>query len=121
MLPNSVFGVSAALAKTTACVNVIDIAQHCPLDRMVLESDAPFLAGEPREIPRVAVKVAELKGVNAAKVLAATNRNCECFYNLCRSKSDDIERLPSLLSESEAPKEPYVVWSAPVCGTSPLR
>eukprot|EP00438_Fugacium_kawagutii_P005020 Skav210049 [mRNA] locus=scaffold1016:25471:26652:+ [translate_table: standard] len=35
-------------------------AVHCPLDRMVLETDAPYLATEPFEIPALAEKVAEL-------------------------------------------------------------
>ena len=36
-------------------------AIHCPLERMVLETDAPYLAKEPFDIPSLAEKIAELR------------------------------------------------------------
>eukprot|EP00434_Breviolum_minutum_P006481 symbB.v1.2.005722.t1/scaffold336.1/size226184/7 len=67
--PNCIFGVSSMVwcsegAKITAL--------HCPLDRMVLETDAPYLASEPFEIPALAQKVAELKGITMQEVLRVT-------------------------------------------------
>ena len=32
------------------------VAEKCPLERMVLETDAPYLASEPSEIPKLAEK-----------------------------------------------------------------
>eukprot|EP00933_Yihiella_yeosuensis_P047468 TRINITY_DN43303_c0_g1_i1.p1 TRINITY_DN43303_c0_g1~~TRINITY_DN43303_c0_g1_i1.p1 ORF type:complete len:187 (+),score=28.27 TRINITY_DN43303_c0_g1_i1:3-563(+) len=81
MLPNCVIGVS----------NVVlfphpgqagEVAKQVPLDRLVLETDAPFLGEEPRLIPKVAAAVAKIKGLPFEDVLRATNRNCERFYGI---------------------------------------
>lgn len=58
------------------------VAEAAPLDRLVVETDAPFLApvphrGEPNEpayVRLVAEKVAEVKGVPFEEVAAATSR-----------------------------------------------
>jgi len=77
--PNCIFGVSSMVwcsegAKITAL--------HCPLDRMVLETDAPYLASEPFEIPALAQKVAELKGITMQEVLRVTLDVSQRFYGL---------------------------------------
>lgn len=79
--PNSVFGVSAVVTFAVAG-GAIQVAEECPLERLVLETDAPFLAGEPRGVLRIAAKVAQLKGSTAREVLEMANRNCERFYRL---------------------------------------
>eukprot|EP00435_Cladocopium_sp_Y103_P071090 s130_g36.t1 len=77
--PNCIFGVSSMVwcsegAKATAI--------HCPLERMVLETDAPYLAKEPFEIPSLAEKIAELKGTTMQEVLKVTLDVSEKFYGL---------------------------------------
>ncbi len=63
--------------------NVRDAAQICPLNRMLIETDAPYLApvpwrgktNEPSFVPLVAQKIAELRGVSVEEVGAVTTRN----------------------------------------------
>mmetsp|Transcript_10664 Transcript_10664/g.28347 ORF Transcript_10664/g.28347 Transcript_10664/m.28347 type:complete len:500 (+) Transcript_10664:83-1582(+) len=82
-MPNAVVGVSGTILFPTAQA-VHEVARQCPLERLVLETDAPYLAGEPRAIPTLARKVAELKGggVTFEQVLAITTANCERFYRI---------------------------------------
>lgn len=81
-LPNSVFGVSSAVTLARPYEEALEIARRCPLDRLVLETDAPYLGWEPLEIPKVAQVVARVKGLCAAQVLAAATANCERFYGI---------------------------------------
>jgi len=61
--------------------------REIPLDRLLIETDAPFLApvphrgktNEPAFVAHVADKVAELKGVTRAELEAATADN---FFRL---------------------------------------
>jgi TatD DNase family protein len=61
-----------------------------PLDRLVLETDGPYLAPEPRRGRRnepalmlfTAARVAELKGVSLAELAAATSANAERLFRL---------------------------------------
>jgi len=62
-------------------------AALCPLDRLLVETDAPYLApvpkrgktNEPAFVAHTAAKVAELKGVGIAELEAATTEN---FFTL---------------------------------------
>merc|ERR1719310_2390941 len=60
----------------------VQIAKYCPLNRLVLETDAPYLADEPRDILGIATRVAELKGISIALVLDATSKVCARFYRI---------------------------------------
>jgi len=80
--PQSVFGISGLVLFPNPSQEAIDAAKDCPLDRMVLETDAPFLSTEPRAIPAIAVKIAQLRGVTPEEVLQTTNRNCLRFYGI---------------------------------------
>lgn len=59
-----------------------------PLDRILLETDAPYLAPTPlrgtrnesANIPIIAAKLAELKGVSLEEVAAVTTRNAETLF-----------------------------------------
>jgi TatD DNase family protein len=59
------------------------VAQAVPLDRMLIETDAPYLApvpmrgrrNEPAFVPHVAAKIAELHGSDAVAVAARTSEN----------------------------------------------
>lgn len=67
-----------------------DVVQEIPLDSIVLETDCPYLAPEPYRgkrnsslyLPRVAEKIAELKGVSVEEVTAQTERNARDLYGL---------------------------------------
>jgi TatD DNase family protein len=58
-----------------------------PLERMLIETDSPYLApvpfrgkrNEPAYVPHVAAEIARLRGVALADVAAATSRN---FFDL---------------------------------------
>jgi TatD DNase family protein len=65
-------------------------AARCPLDRLLVETDAPYLAPVPHRgkrnapalLPLVGAAVAEAKGLPVADVAAATWANAECVYRL---------------------------------------
>ncbi|CAE7182287.1 TATDN2, partial [Symbiodinium pilosum] len=77
--PNCIFGISGMVWCSEGAVR---IAQNCPLDRMVLETDAPYLAPTPSDIPELARKIAEMKGETTARVLKTTTEVCQDFYGL---------------------------------------
>jgi len=64
-----------------------DVARRLPLDRMLIETDSPFLApvpfrgktNEPAFVAHVAAKVAELRGISVDEVGRATTAN---FFRL---------------------------------------
>jgi TatD DNase family protein len=66
-----------------------DVARHVPLDRMLVETDAPYLApvphrgrtNEPAFVRHVAEEIARLKGIDFDEVAATTSRN---FFALFR-------------------------------------
>lgn len=63
------------------------VVREIPLERLLVETDSPFLAPipmrgrtcEPAYVVHTAARVAELKGVSAAELAAATSRN---FFSL---------------------------------------
>lgn len=66
-----------------------NVLPHVPLDRIVLETDSPYLAptphrgkrNEPAYIPLIAQRVAELKNTNLAEVQRATTHNALTLFN----------------------------------------
>jgi TatD DNase family protein len=68
-------------------------AALCPLDRLLVETDSPYLApvphrGKPNRpalVTLVGAAVAEVRGVDVAEIAAATWANAEAFYGLPRS------------------------------------
>jgi TatD DNase family protein len=75
-----------ATFKKSGMENVIP---HIPMDRIVLETDSPYLAptphrgkrNEPANIPLVAQRVAELKNCNLTEVQTATTQNALILFN----------------------------------------
>lgn len=67
-----------------------EVAEYVPLDRIVLETDAPYLAPVPFRGKRncslylkyVAEELARLKGISAEEVCAVTFKNAKRLYNL---------------------------------------
>jgi TatD DNase family protein len=95
-----------------------DVARAIPLDRLVVETDAPFLAPEPHRGERnepafvrpVAEYLAEVKEVSLEKLARATTANARRAYDL------DDETLPSgepqadeLQTEEPQREEPQTV------------
>jgi TatD DNase family protein len=73
------------------------VARFVPLDRLLIETDSPYLApvpfrgktNQPAYVPYVARQIAELKGLPEATVAQATTANFEALFNL----KPDHERL----------------------------
>lgn len=70
--------------------NAPEIIDMIPIDRMLIETDSPYLAPEPvrgtrndsRNVKYTAQKIAELKGLTLEEVAKATYRNAEKLYNI---------------------------------------
>ena len=70
--------------------NIREVAARVPLDRMLIETDAPFLAplpyrgkrNEPAWVGRVADKVAEVRGITAEQVASSTANNFFRFFGV---------------------------------------
>jgi TatD DNase family protein len=70
--------------------NIRQAARELPLDRMLIETDSPFLApvphrgqrNEPAFVAQVAAKIAELRGLAAEEVGQATRQNFHSCFEL---------------------------------------
>jgi len=64
------------------------ICRACPLEKMVLETDAPYLPlakthfSHPGSIPQIIAKVAELKAISVEKVYAQMRENARDIYGI---------------------------------------
>jgi TatD DNase family protein len=66
-----------------------EVAKLVPLDRLLIETDSPFLApvplrgkrNEPANVVRVAETLAELRGSDSRAIGAAALRNFERLFN----------------------------------------
>ncbi len=69
---------------------VLKVAQEIPLERLLLETDAPYMAPEPHRgkrndsslIPHTAAKIAELRGISTREVISASNENIRRLFRL---------------------------------------
>lgn len=67
----------------------MEVVREVPLDRLLLETDAPYLTpvpfrgkrNEPKLVFHVAEKIAEIKGLTIEEVAMATFANTESFFN----------------------------------------
>lgn len=87
--PNLCVGFTGAVTFPGADANRENIAA-VPLDRLLLETDGPFMApvplrgriAHPGMIPLVAVTVAQVKGVSVEEVLTQTRKNVTKIYGI---------------------------------------
>jgi TatD DNase family protein len=78
-----------------------EVVKKMPLDRLLLETDSPYLApvpfrgkrNEPLYVEHVARKVAELRGISYEEVAEATNNNAARLFGL--TSSDGKGTIPS--------------------------
>jgi TatD DNase family protein len=74
--------------------SIREVAQRVPLDGMLVETDAPFLAplpnrgkrNEPAWVRDVAARIAEIRGVEAEMIASRTTENFERFFGLAPEK-----------------------------------
>ncbi|MDY3947211.1 MAG: TatD family hydrolase [Ezakiella sp.] len=70
--------------------HVVESVKYAPLDRLMLETDAPYMTpvpfrgkrNEPKLIKYTITKIAEIKGISEEEVIDATNKNALEFYNI---------------------------------------
>jgi TatD DNase family protein len=66
------------------------VARFVPLDRMLIETDSPYLApaphrgkpNEPAYVPFVARQIAEVRQISVEAVADATSRNFETLFGI---------------------------------------
>lgn len=71
-------------------MNIREATKQCPLDRMFIETDSPFLApvphrgkrNEPAFVTETARHIAELRGIAVEELAAATSANFRRFFGL---------------------------------------
>lgn len=69
---------------------LIEVAREVPLDRLMLETDGPYLAPHPHRgktnrpafVTLIAQKIADIKGVSFEEVAKITSDNATCFFGL---------------------------------------
>lgn len=67
-----------------------EVAEYVPVDRILLETDCPYMAPEPHRgkrnsslyLPHVAEKIAEIKGIAVEEVIQITNENGRRMYGI---------------------------------------
>ncbi len=72
------------------------IVRDIPLDRILVETDAPYLApipkrgkrNEPAFVAHTAAKVAEIKGIGMAELMAVTTDNFLRLFNKVSAPAD---------------------------------
>ncbi len=70
--------------------SVREVVKYAPLERIMLETDCPYLApqsvrgqvNEPKYIPEIADKIAEIKEMNFKDIEEITTKNAEKFFNI---------------------------------------
>ena len=70
--------------------HAVEVAQKIPLERLLLETDAPYMAPVPHRgkrndsslIAHVAEKIGELRGIDPQDVLDATAENARRLFGL---------------------------------------
>ena len=69
---------------------LVETVEYAPLDRLVLETDCPYLSPVPNRgkrnsslnLPYVVDMIAELKGITAKEVMEKTWENAKALYRM---------------------------------------
>ena len=85
------FGIGGVVTFQNA-KKLLEVVAYLPLDRIVLETDSPYLAPVPNRgkrnsslnLPYVVSKIAQIKGVSEEEVMKETTRNAYRVYGLKR-------------------------------------
>jgi TatD DNase family protein len=72
--------------------NIRDVAKEVPLDRILIETDSPYLApqpyrgkrNEPAYVAEVARTLANVRNLSPEEFAASTAANFRCFFQLVR-------------------------------------
>jgi TatD DNase family protein len=80
--------------------NIRDAAREVPLDRMLIETDSPFLApvpyrgkrNEPAFVAKVAEKIAEVRGASVADIANASSENFLRFFALQEAATKSLHQ-----------------------------
>jgi TatD DNase family protein len=91
-------GFTGAISDTKRFDHLQEVVKHVPLDRMMIETDAPFMLpknvpktsltkyherrNEPAFLPYVAQTVARFKGISLEEVAASTTANTKEFFGI---------------------------------------
>ena len=91
-------GFTGAISDAKRFSHLKEVIQYVPLDRMMIETDAPFMLPknvpnsllkkyherrcEPAFLPYVAGTIAQFKGITLAKVAEETTRNSKSFFGI---------------------------------------
>jgi TatD DNase family protein len=75
-----------------------DVAVRVPLDRMLIETDAPYLApvphrgkrNQPAYVPHVAAEIARLRGMPQEAIAEATSNNFFRLFRIDRSVPEHV-------------------------------
>ncbi len=70
--------------------NVVDAVRRCPLDRLLVETDAPYLApiphrgkrNEPAYLTHIVERIAQIKEMTVQEVAKATTANARRLFGL---------------------------------------
>ena len=85
---NYYFGIGGVITFSNA-KKLVEAVQYIPIDRIVLETDAPYLAPSPnrgkrndsRNLIYVAEKIAEIKKIKIEEVIEITSQNAiQCYH-----------------------------------------
>jgi len=76
------------------CEELREVAKWVPIERLLLETDSPFLApvpyrgkrNEPAHVAVIAAKHAELRGCSVEEVVEATTMNAERLFGIRRAE-----------------------------------
>lgn len=89
VIGNYYFGIGGVLTFKNS-KKMVEVVKKLPLERLVIETDAPYLTPEPfrgkRNLPEyvkyVVEKIAEIKGVSVEEVAKITNQNAKEVYKI---------------------------------------
>ena len=70
-------------------IDLLEVVEKCPLERILIETDAPYLAPqayrgkrcEPWMVEEVGKKIAEVRGLNLKEVVKITEQNTKKLFN----------------------------------------